>query len=108
MVFLSALIKRRSKKHKGKHDEGFSNFFKGGKNEKNEKKIIVGDEVKLKRDLIIGNYYGGICLLPGMKAWFDKHKTAFVIGTAMGTAWFKDNKKSSGSFFYSFEILEKV
>ena len=71
-------------------------------------KIRVGDEIKLKSDLIVGNYYGGICLLSGMKAWFDKHKTAFVIGTAMGVAWFKDDKRSSGSYFYSFEMLEKV
>ena len=71
-------------------------------------KIRVGDEVKLKSDLIVGNHYGGICLLSGMKAWFDKHKSAFVIGTAMDVAWFKDDKKSSGSFFYSFEMLEKV
>lgn len=72
------------------------------------KKIRVGDEVKLKSDLIIGNYYGGISLLPGMKAWFDNHKTAFVIGTAIGFAWFKDDKESSGSCFYSLEMLEKV
>lgn len=72
------------------------------------KKIRVGDEVKLKSDLIVGKRYGGICLLPGMKAWFDKHKTAFVIGTAIGVAWFKDDKRSSGSYFYSFEMLERV
>lgn len=71
-------------------------------------KIRVGDEVKLRSDLIVGNMYGGISLLPGMKAWFDNHKTAFVIGTAMGVAWFKDDKKSSVSCFYSFEMLEKV
>lgn len=71
-------------------------------------KIRVGDEVKLRSDLIVGNVYGGISLLPGMKAWFNKRETAFVIGTAIGVAWFKDDKKSSGSFFYSFEMLEKV
>ena len=72
------------------------------------KKIRVGDEVRLKKGLEVGKCYDGITFLPGMKAWFGKHKTAFVIGTAVGVAWFVDDKKSSGSFFYSFEMLEKV
>ena len=38
------------------------------------KKIRVGDEVKLRSDLIVGNTYGGISLLPDMKVWFNKHE----------------------------------
>lgn len=67
--------------------------------------IRVGDVVRLKKGLEVGKRYDGITLLPGMKSWFDKHKTAFVIGTAMGVAWFEDSEKRC---VYSFEMLEKV
>ena len=38
----------------------------------------IGDKVKLKDDLIVGNRYGGARLYPGMKQWFDERNTAVV------------------------------
>lgn len=63
----------------------------------------IGDKVKLKDGLIIGNRYGGTLLYRGMKQWFDEHKTAVVTDTSMRAARFSDD-----GYYYSFEMLEKI
>lgn len=63
----------------------------------------IGDKVKLKDGLIIGNRYGGTLLYRGMKQWFDGHKTAVVTDTSMRAARFSDD-----GYYYSFEMLEKI
>lgn len=63
----------------------------------------IGDKVKLKDGLIIGNRYGDTLLYRGMKQWFDGHKTAVVTDTIMRAARFSDD-----GYYYSFEMLEKI
>ena len=63
----------------------------------------IGDKVKLKDGLIIGNRYGGTLLYRGMKQWFDEHKTAVVTDIYMRAARFSDD-----GYYYSFEMLEKI
>lgn len=63
----------------------------------------IGDKVKLKDGLIIGNRYGGTLLYRDMKQWFDGHKTAVVTDTSMHVARFSDD-----GYYYSFEMLEKI
>ena len=63
----------------------------------------IGDKVKLKDDLIVGNRYGGARLYPGMKQWFDERNTAVVAEAKMRVARFSDD-----GYYYSFEMLEKI
>lgn len=66
-------------------------------------KFKIGDKVKLKDDLIVGNCYGGILLYPYMKQWFDEHKIAVVAETGTRVARFSDD-----GYYYSLEMLEKI
>ena len=65
-------------------------------------KFKVGDKVRLRDDLEVGRYYGGVRFLSGMKDLQGKELTIYGISQE------EDYEFKESYFFYSEEMLEKV